>query len=706
MAKIFKTNSGHNWTYCSLGGEVRVKICTGEDIAHLDELDPKLWTVLSCPTKGFNFDSKTLELLDCDKDGRIRVDEVVAASKWLTSLVNNKDLILEGRDAIDLSEINTDTDLGAKLAASAKHVLSNLGLEKDSISVADTDDSVAIFAKTKFNGDGIITEASAEEDTTKAAIASIIATTGSVADRSGAPGINATLADTFYAQCADFAAWSNEAEADKETIFPLGTDTDAALTAVEAVKAKVDDYFMRCKLINFDADAASALDIPVDRIKNIAEGNIASQTDEISSYPIARPGNEGILPYDGINPAWTASFAAVRTLLLDKEYPAATGINEAQWQAATAKLAPYSAWKNGKKGASVESLGIDTVKEMLSNGSKDTIADLIARDNELAEEAGAIEALNKLTHLYRDLFKFLNNFISLTDFYSTDTERKAVFEEGRLIIEHRSCNLCMRVVDPVKQAEMSDFSGMFLIYCTCTSKVKNETMNIVAIMTQGNTKNIRAGVNAIFYDRDGQDWDAVVTKVVDNPISIKQAFFRPYLKLVDNISDRMAKNAAEKETKILTANVEEAKATVNGVSNFDIAKFAGIFAAIGMAVSGLAAALTKLINPWYNILYGLLALVIFISGPSMFLAWRKLRRRNLGPILNANGWAVNSCILINVPFGASLTTMASYPRLNLEDPYKVKKTPAYIKILAGILFVAAILAILYFTGNLSQWIKF
>ena len=83
------------WSFCSLGGVTRVKISSGEDIAHLGELDQKLWTVLSCPVDGLYFDKKTLTLLDTDKDGKIRVYEVVAAAEWITSVLKDKDLLLK-----------------------------------------------------------------------------------------------------------------------------------------------------------------------------------------------------------------------------------------------------------------------------------------------------------------------------------------------------------------------------------------------------------------------------------------------------------------------------------------------------------------------------------------------------------------------------------------------------------------------------------
>ena len=118
--------NSYKWRFRSVGGAVRVDIQSGEDIAHLDELDRKMWTVLSCPVSGLEFDSKTLALLDADKDGKIRVDEVIAAAKWLTGIIKNPDLILKGSDTLPLSEFNTENPDGDRLLGSAKQILENL----------------------------------------------------------------------------------------------------------------------------------------------------------------------------------------------------------------------------------------------------------------------------------------------------------------------------------------------------------------------------------------------------------------------------------------------------------------------------------------------------------------------------------------------------------------------------------------------------
>jgi hypothetical protein len=175
---IMEDKSKYNWQYCSVGGVVRVKIASGEDLAHLGELDQKLWTVLSCPTKGLEFDGKTLELLDTDADGKIRVPEVVSAAEWLTTVIKDRNSILEGRKALPLALIDTGNEAGQKLYDSAKRVLEYLGLDKEEIALEDIEDTTKIFAGTKFNGDGVITAVSSDDEDIKKVIGQVIEAVG------------------------------------------------------------------------------------------------------------------------------------------------------------------------------------------------------------------------------------------------------------------------------------------------------------------------------------------------------------------------------------------------------------------------------------------------------------------------------------------------------------------------------------------------
>ena len=658
------------WKFASVGGSVRVKIESGEDIRQLGLLDRKLWTVLSCPTSGLEFDARTLQLIDADGDGKIRVDEVIATAQWLTRIVKDADLLLKEQDTLALADFNEEDPDGARLAASARQILKNLKLEKDSISLEDTADNVKIFAETRFNGDGIITPASAGEETLGALITDIAACMGSATDRSGAEGVTAGQIEAFYAALADFAAW--KAAGTKE-VFPYGDATADALAAVEAVKAKVADYFMRCHLVGFDAAIAPAVDVSVDQIAGIG-GNLADAAPEIGLQPLAKPVAGGVLPLkEGLNPAWKGAVAAMAALVA----PGKDSLTEAEWDAIVAGFAPYTAWLGAKKGAEVEALGLDKVKALLKADQKAALLELVAQDK--AEEANAlsIEEVDKVLRLSRYFYRFLNNYVVLADFY--DTEKKAIFQAGRLYIDQRSTDLCVKVAGPAP--EISALSGMYILYCACSSERLGKSFNIAAVLTDGDVDGLRPGKNAVFYDREGNDYTAQVTSIVENPISVRQAFWAPYKKVARWVSEKIDKNAAAKNEKSLTGLTSAADTATDGkapAAPFDIAKFAGIFAAVGMALGLIGAALAGVIAAlkgitFWQVLLIIAVVMLLISGPSMFIAWRKLRKRDLGPVLNANGWAMNAASLVSVRFGKTLTSLAKFPKLTAVDPEARKK---------------------------------
>src|SRR6266446_7205173 len=105
-------------------------------------------------------------------------------------------------------------------------------------------------------------------------------------------------------------------------------------------------------------------------------------------------------------------------------------------------------------------------------------------------------------------------------------------------------------------------------------------------------------------------------------------------------------------------------------------------AALSVGAAGAGAMVGAIMTGFLNLKglmpLGVVAIILIVSGPSMVMAWLKLRKRNLGPILDANGWAVNAKAKINVPFGASLTQVATLPpgsQRDLVDPFAEKKKP-------------------------------
>ena len=146
----------HKWSFYRAGGVDQVRLDTGADVLHLDELDLKLWVALSCPVKGLEIEERTLQLLDSDNDAHVRPPEILAAVKWLRDVLKNGDALAKGEDGVELANLRTDTVEGKTLLASAQHILKSLGKPLTVITVGDTAKTADVFAMAKRNGDGIV----------------------------------------------------------------------------------------------------------------------------------------------------------------------------------------------------------------------------------------------------------------------------------------------------------------------------------------------------------------------------------------------------------------------------------------------------------------------------------------------------------------------------------------------------------------------
>ena len=703
--------AAHSWNFFRAGGFDQVQLDSGADLLALKDLDQKLWVALSCPTRGIEFDTQTLDMIDSDGDAQVRANEVLAAIAWAGSLLKNSDLLVQGADKLALHDIDDSGEEGKHVLASARHILKSLGKHDVlEISLADMADIEKFVAALEFNGDGVIAPQQIADAALRATVEDEIKCVGSVADLSGEVGINAALTEQFFSELRSYAAWHLSADT---SVLLLGEQTVAAAEAFSAVHDKINDYFTRCHLAAYDARAAEPLSRSAGDYEQFAAQSLSAQNAEVASFPLATITANKSLPLRAeINPAWLARIHALRAQVIVPLLGEKDSLTAAEWDAVCAKFSAFSAWQTEKPSTTVEALGVARINEILSSKHQAAIASLIAQDQAVEEEVKAIRSVERLLRYNRDLFKLVNNFVSFRNFYTG--KDKAIFQVGTLFLDGRSCELCVKVDDVAKHASFANMSGVCLVYCDCTRDGGKEKMTVAAAFTAGDADFLMVGRNGIFYDRKGQDWDANIVRIIDHPISIRQAFWSPYKKMVKAISEQAQKMAASKasaaDEKLLSAANNQAAAVTTPPAAtaskpaFDVGKFAGIFAAIGLAIGAIGGILASVVagvltlKIWQMPL-ALIGLLLLISGPSMILAWFKLKNRNLAPILDANGWAINARAKINIPFGTSLTALASLPsgsHRSLVDPYAEKKTvwPLYVLIALG----AAAIAVLWHYG--------
>ena len=707
----------HKWRFFRSGGFDQVRMETAADFLALPELDQKLWAALSCPTRGVEFDSKALSLLDLDGDGRIRAPEVIAAVEWVCSVLKDAQDLTKGASALPLAAIRDDTDEGRQLRASAEQILANLGKAgAQEITLEDTADTAKIFATTHFNGDGIVPAEATGDETIRAVIQDIIDCFGAETDRSGLPGISEAKAEQFFTEAEAYAAWWQTAQSDAANLLPLGEATGAAAMSFAAVKSKVDDYFTRCRLAEFDLRAAEPLNRTVAEYEALAAKQLSPLAEEVAAFPLAHIEASRPLPLKkGVNPAWGEAMAKFAAEVVVPVYGARDSLTAEEWANLSAKFAGYESWLASKPETTIEKLGRERIEEVLGNDSRASIAALIAQDKALESTANAIDSVDKLVRYHHHLFQLLNNFVSFRDFYTPG--KKGIFQAGTLYLDGRSCELCVRVEDASKHSALANLSRTYLAYCDCARRGSDEKMTIAAAFTDGDSDNLMVGRNGIFYDRQGHDWDATIVKILEHPIGVRQAFWAPYKRIGKLIAEQAEKFATARDKaagdKAAAGIAEAGKSAETGKPTpppaFDVAKFAGIFAAIGLAIgaigTAIAAVLTGFLSlQWWQMPLAIVGLVLVISGPSMMIAALKLRKRNLAPILDANGWAVNTQAKMNIKFGEALTAVAKLPpgaQRSLKDPYAEKKQPWRFYLVLVVLLAA--LAYLWQQGYIEKW---
>lgn len=300
-----------------------------------------------------------------------------------------------------------------------------------------------------------------------------------------------------------------------------------------------------------------------------------------------------------------------------------------EWKAVKAKFAPYRAWI--------------AAKPVMSPKSKD----------EFIEQ-------ERLLRYKLHLGELLKNYVTMDELYGYDS--MAIFQTGVLRIDARELNLCFHVASEAAHSALVDKSNCCVIYLKLSRPSEKAERLICAVVTAGKVGTLYVGRNGVFYDRDGKDWEAVITKVVENQVSLEEAFWAPWKKIGDGIAGMVKKFISDKQSKA-TESVQKGTESTQAGGAAMASSVAAIGIGIGMVGSAAAAVISavKGLHPWWMFFVALAAVVLVVSVPSMILAYFKLRRRDLGVILNACGWAINRPMRFSMKRARGFTKCAPNP---------------------------------------------
>lgn len=702
--------------FLTAGGLRQLSLNEGSDLQNIAQLDLTLWAAVSCPVRGQEFDERTLQLIDTDGDGRIRPPEVRQAVTWVLEMLRSPQDLHRGLDGIALSAMDDTHEPGRRWLTTARRILENRGEgERSEIQLSDVTDTKRLYSA-RTNGDGVVSPSATEDAGVKQLISEIRATVGGSTGLDEEDGVRREDAERFFQEVAGFLDWSSRGLSDEpDRVFPLGEKTAQAHEALQQVRQKIEDYYARCRIAAYEEPALEAMNRGPRSWESL-HGQSRSEVDaELETWPLAHVTPEGRLPLSGdVNPVYAARLDSFRERvvrpLLDEDQDS---MDEQEFARIIDVLQPFADWSGSRVGSAVAGLGEPRLKEIVESGIRTKLDELFAEDDHVAGELTALGDVERLLRFHRDLFRFCRNFVSLADFYQP--EIRALFQAGELVLDGRSFTLCVPVEDPARHTTMAALSGVFLIYCRL-SRGSEAGRTVAAAVTAGNADRLKVGKNGVFIDRAGRDWDATIVQVVSHEINLRQAVWAPFKRLGVLVSSQIERLGTTQE-KSIQGNLEKGFTEVNqdvaalprqgdsapaGAAPEDPKRgsgVGGVLAGGGVAIAALSSSFAFIsskvaeIDRIYFVYTGVVFL-LFIIVPTIILAILKLRRRDLGMILEACGWAINGHIRLSMGIAGRLTRLARLPEgaiavPMIDDPAINRRTRRRRVLLCAILAAVA-----------------
>jgi len=335
-----------------------------------------------------------------------------------------------------------------------------------------------------------------------------------------------------------------------------------------------------------------------------------------SDMPLVTEAPDVSLPLcDHLNPKYLEAVIAfadkvVRPLLGERD-----SLSRLDWKGIKAAFAPYRAWVSAKP--------------VMNAAAK-----------------AALDDEERVLRYKLHLLEFLENFVNMKRLYGEDS--LAIFQVGTLRIDAKEMNLCFDVESEAAHSALAVKSNCCILYLKLTCPADKSERSVCAVVTAGKVAGLYVGRNGVFCDRDGKYWEAVVTKVVESQVSLAEAFWAPWKKMGEGIAATVKKFLGDRQAKgeATMQSALSAKPQTEGQGSQAGAAMASSVAAIGIGIGMVGAAFASLMAvissmTWWEMIVGLAAIVVVVSLPSVILAWFKLRRRDIGAILNASGWAIN-----------------------------------------------------------------
>ncbi len=652
------------------GGSIQVDIPDFETLARAIHIPETQWMATACPVEGLHCDARFLSLMDADGNGRIRVAEVRTAVEHTAKLLQSLKGADERSDVLELSALSPE---GARLQSAARRILATLKAENTGrISLEQVRSSEKVLREAGLNGDGIIAPAFLPEPV-RALASRIMAAFPEVKNRAGQAGVDPPTLQRFREARAAMLAHL----ASKEAVHLWGEASLERARRIHEVKPLLEGYFLQCRLVAAQPEAASSLKLPAGRVES-ALGDTAALEKAASVLPISPADPSGVLTWARLyrGPAFEA-LEAFRKEVAAPLTGNAEQLSDAAWRELSTRAEAVLAWQARFDANPVH--GMATELSTIADADLAAIEAASQADLALKDELEAITELERLILYQRWLLTFANNFISMPDLYSA--KKRALYEKGSLVLGGRRYMLAVLAQPRAPHAALTSQGTTCILYVKVAPRDGADGYEVAVPVTRGHSTGLEVGKRGIFHDVEGKEYDAIVTQVIRHPVSLWEAMTMPFQRIgrfltskveaLASSGDKDFEQALEKSYKqssaVVTGAMASAAVPAPAPAPAQGAGLGGLIAAGGIAFAAVGSSLAFILSQVKSLSLGdvlsaALIIAAIVMVPAGLLGWLKLRRRNLALLLEGSGWALNDRLMLTRELAALITRKPRLPK--------------------------------------------
>jgi hypothetical protein len=658
--------------YRRYGGSLQVDIPHFDALLEAISIPETQWIATACPVEGLQCDPRFLSFMDADGNGRIRVAEVRDAVKHTAKLLQARKGVDARSDVLELDALSPE---GAKIKAAALRILGSLkATDTARISLEQVRASEKVLRDAGINGEGIVAPTFLPEKV-RGLASRIMAAFPEVKNRTGQAGIDPSTLQRFREARTALLAHM----AQKAAVHVWGEPSLARAQRIREVRPLLDAYFLQCRLVAAQPEAAASLKLPVGRVEG-ALGDTAALEKAAAALPIAPVEPTGVLTWARLyrGPA----FETLEALRKEVAAPAtgdAEKLSDAAWKELSAKADAVLAWQATFEASPVRGL-LDELPSV-ADADLEAIEAACKADLALKEELDAITELERLILYQRWLLTFANNFISMPDLYTS--KKDALFEKGTLILAGRKYMLSVLAQPRAAHATLASQGTTCILYVMVTPKEGGEGYEVAVPVTRGRSTDLEVGKRGIFHDVDGKEHDATVTQVIRHPVSLWEAMTMPFQRIGAFISSKV-EGFASSGDKAFQEQLEKGYASTTAVAATALTApppapaagapapasaggVAGLVAAGGIAFAAVGSSLAFIVSQakaltLVDVISAAIIIAAVVMLPAGLFGWLKLRRRNLALLLEGSGWALNDRLMLTRDLAALVTRKPQLPK--------------------------------------------